>query len=150
MTDLKDTKELIRELADLLAETNLTEIEFERDDVRIRVARGSSAPQAVAVAPVAAAEPAAEEPAAALEADPASHPGALLSPMVGTAYLAPEPEAPAFVKEGDDVSEGQTVLIIEAMKVMNQIPAPRAGKVIKILVTDSEPIEYDQPLMIIE
>ena len=95
---------------------------------------------------IAAAAPA----AAATEADPASHPGAVTSPMVGTAYLAPEPGASAFVKVGDTVKEGQTLLIIEAMKTMNQIPAPRSGSVTQILVEDAQPVEYGEPLIVIE
>ena len=149
-------KTLIRDLASLLTETDLTEIEVEQDDLRIRVARNVSAapaPQAVQVAapPVAApaAAPAAEAPAAPV-ADPAKHPGAVPSPMVGTAYLSPAPGAKSFVNVGDKVSEGQTIMIVEAMKTMNQIPAPHSGTVSAILVEDAQPVEFGEPLMIIE
>jgi acetyl-CoA carboxylase biotin carboxyl carrier protein len=141
---------LIRELAALLNETGLTEIEVERDDTRIRVAR--SAAPAVIHAPMPASAPAA--PPAKVEtvapADLASHAGAVVSPMVGTAFRAPEPGAKPYVEVGDKVREGQTLLIIEAMKTMNQIPAPRAGTVLNIMVEDGQPVEYGEPLMIIE
>jgi acetyl-CoA carboxylase biotin carboxyl carrier protein len=142
---------LIRELAALLNETGLTEIEVDRDGTRIRVARGVAqaivhAPVAAATAPAAA--PAKAEPAAAV--DPASHAGTVKSPMVGTAFRSPEPGAKAFVEVGDTVREGQTLLIIEAMKTMNQIPAPRAGTVTRIMVEDAQPVEYGEPLMIVE
>jgi acetyl-CoA carboxylase biotin carboxyl carrier protein len=137
--------ELVRALAALLEETGLTEIEYAVGERRIRVVRGAPA-QAVAVPlPVAAATVPAT--AAAPAATPA---GAVKAPMVGTAYLAPSPEAPPFVKLGDSVREGQPLLIIEAMKVMNQIPAPRAGKVVQILVADGAPVEYGQPLIVLE
>ncbi|HZP19281.1 MAG TPA: acetyl-CoA carboxylase biotin carboxyl carrier protein [Bauldia sp.] len=156
MTDKRPIvdKELIRELAELLAETGLSEIEVERGDTRIKVARSftltAAAPQ-YAPPPQAAAAPAAG-PAARPEAgsDDASHPGAVLSPMVGTAFRAPEPGKRPYVEVGDRVSEGQTVLIVEAMKTMNQIPAPRAGTVKQIMVEDAQPVEYGEPLMIIE
>ena len=142
----------IRELAGILEETGLTEIEIERDGARLRVSRqGGGAPTAYApavAAPVAApAAPSSAAPAAAASND---HPGAVKSPMVGTAYLSPSPGAAAFVNEGGEVSEGQTVMIIEAMKTMNPITAPRSGKVSKILVSDSQPVEFDEPLLIIE
>jgi acetyl-CoA carboxylase biotin carboxyl carrier protein len=140
---------LIRELALLLAETNLTEIEIERAGLRVRVARNvsiaASVPASVQPAPVAAI---AAAPAAA--ADLAKHPGAVPSPMVGTAYWAPEPGAKPFVEVGAKVSAGQTLLIIEAMKTMNQIPSPRAGTVTQILVEDGQPVEFGEPLVIIE
>ncbi|NDW53519.1 acetyl-CoA carboxylase biotin carboxyl carrier protein [Aliiroseovarius sp. PrR006] len=153
----------IEALAKLLQENDLTELEVmrdygENDSLNVRVSRAKevvqqiSAPVAAAPAPAAvapAAAPAAEAPAAASD-DPASHPGAVPSPMVGTAYLQAEPGSPSFVNVGDTVSEGQTVLIIEAMKTMNQIPAPRAGKVARILVEDGSPVEFGAPLMIIE
>lgn len=145
---------LIRDLAALLTETDLSEIEVEQDDLRIRVARN------LTVAPVhveasAPAKPVDLEvkssPAPAQPpSDPAKQPGAVPSPMVGTAYLAPEPGAPPYVSIGDSVTKGQTILIVEAMKTMNQIPSPRAGKVIAILVEDSQPVEYGEALMIIE
>jgi acetyl-CoA carboxylase biotin carboxyl carrier protein len=139
---------LIRELAELLTETGLTEIEIERDDTRIRVARGAIATAAVAVpaAPVAAAG----APAAAAPVSDAGHPGAVLSPMVGTAFRAPEPGGRPYVDIGDQVRQGDTLLIVEAMKTMNQIPAPKSGKVVKILVEDGQPVEFGEPLLIIE
>ncbi|MEP0324361.1 acetyl-CoA carboxylase biotin carboxyl carrier protein [Bauldia litoralis] len=143
--------DLIRELSKLLTETDLTEIELEDGDMRIRVAR-SPAP-VTAVAPAAAApapaEPSHRQPAAAPD-DPAANPGALLSPMVGTAYLSSEPGARPYVDIGESVREGQTVMIVEAMKTMNQIPATRSGTVTRILVEDGQPVEYGEPLMIIE
>jgi len=144
---------LIRELALLLDETSLTEIEIERAGLRLRVARNvsvaASVPAATPVAAtVAAATPAA--PAAAAAADLANHPGAVPSPMVGTAYWAPEPGAKPFIEVGSKVSVGQTLLIIEAMKTMNQIPSTRAGTVTQILVEDGQPVEFGEPLVIIE
>jgi len=141
----------IRELAGILEETRLTEIEIERDDVRLRVSRqGGVAPvAAAAVAPAAPATPPAATPAAAQPAAD-EHPGAVRSPMVGTAYLSPSPGADPFIKEGDTVSEGQTILIVEAMKTMNPIAAPRSGKVAEILVRDSQPVEFDEPLLVLE
>ncbi|MFO1111327.1 MAG: acetyl-CoA carboxylase biotin carboxyl carrier protein [Bradyrhizobium sp.] len=148
-----DDSALIRELALLLDETSLTEIEIERAGLRLRVARNigfaASVPPAYAPAPVAA--PAASAvPSAASAADPAKHPGAVPSPMVGTAYWSPEPGAKPFVEVGSRVTAGQTLLIIEAMKTMNQIPSPRAGTVTQILVEDGQPVEFGEPLMIIE
>ena len=148
-----DDSALVRELALLLDETSLTEIEIERAGFRLRVARNVSVPAAMpmpvaAAAPVAIAAPAATAPAAA--ADISKHPGAVISPMVGTAYWAPEPGAKPFVEVGTKVSVGQTLLIIEAMKTMNQIPSPRAGTVTQILVEDGQPVEYGEPLVIIE
>ena len=153
---------VIRTLAGLLAETGLTEIEYAVGDTRIRLARG---PSGVAVsAPVAAngavpspaitngAAPHAAPPHAAETAatNGALHPGALTSPIVGIAYLAPEPGGTPFVRVGDTIAEGQTLLIIEAMKVMNQIRAPRAGRLARIFVEDAAPVEYGAPLMLIE
>jgi acetyl-CoA carboxylase biotin carboxyl carrier protein len=149
-----DDSAIIRELALLLDETSLTEIEIERAGLRVRVARNisvaASVPAAYAPAPVASAPigAAAAAPAAAL--DLAKHPGAVPSPMVGTCYWAPEPGAKPFVEVGTKVSAGQTLLIIEAMKTMNQIPSPRAGTVTQILVEDGQPVEFGEPLMIIE
>jgi acetyl-CoA carboxylase biotin carboxyl carrier protein len=143
--------ELIRELARLLDETGLTEIEFERDGQRVRVAR-----QAQLAAPVAPPRtPSAEAPVplpAGEEApfDPAKHPGVVTSPMVGTAYVGPEPGARPFVEVGSRVRTGDTLLIVEAMKTMNQIPSPRGGTVIQILIEDGQPVEFGEPLMIIE
>ena len=142
--------ELIRELARLLEETGLTEIEFERDGQRVRVA---SAANMVAVSthplPAAAIETAVH-PTGAGSIDPAKHPGVVTSPMVGTAYLAPEPGARPFVEVGSRVRVGETLLIIEAMKTMNQIPTPRAGTVIQVLIEDGQPVEFGEPLVIIE
>jgi acetyl-CoA carboxylase biotin carboxyl carrier protein len=137
---------LIRELAELLTETGLTEIEIVRDDTRIRVARNVS----VAAAPQMMAPAAAPVAAAAAPVNDTNHPGAVHSPMVGTAFRAPEPGGRPYIDVGDQVRQGDTVLIIEAMKTMNQIPAPRSGKVVKILVEDGQPVEFGEPLLIIE
>ncbi|TCL08928.1 biotin carboxyl carrier protein [Shimia isoporae] len=156
----------IQALAELLRENDLTELEVMReygedDSLNVRVSRQTqvaAAPVAVAAAPVAAA-PAPAAPAAApaeataapaAEADPASHPGAVTSPMVGTVYLQAEPGAPTFVSAGQSVSEGDTLLIVEAMKTMNHIPAPKSGTVTRILVGDGDTVEYGAPLVIIE
>ena len=141
--------DLVRQLAELLNENDLTEIEVEDGDRKIVVKRNVTvaAPASVpAAAP--APPPAAAAPTAA--ATPASHPGAVKSPMVGTAFLAGEPGAKPFVSPGEKVKEGDTLLIIEAMKVMNPITAPRAGTVTQVLVVDAQPVEYDQPLVILE
>jgi acetyl-CoA carboxylase biotin carboxyl carrier protein len=141
--DLTVDGDLVRALAALLQETGLTEIEYAVGERRIRVARAQPAAGIMTVStPAAASAPAA---AASVEA-----PGTIKAPMVGTAYLSPQPDAPSFVKLGDNVREGQTLLIIEAMKVMNQIPAPRAGKVTRILIGDGTPVEYGQPLVVLE
>ena len=141
-------RDAIRELARLLDETGLTEIELQRDGVLIRVAR-NVAPRAQATA--AAAIPATETKAASpLPAEPLQHPGLVASPMVGTAYLGPSPGARPFVDVGSEVKAGETLMIIEAMKTMNQIPAPRPGRVIQILVEDGQPVEFGEPLVIIE
>ncbi len=139
--------DLIRRLADLLKETGLGEIEYAEGERRVRVAMPGTAPMIAATAAPAPALAGATAPAAAAANTPA---GALTSPMVGTAYLAPEPNAPHFVKPGDKVREGQTVLIIEAMKVMNAIRAPRAGTVTRILIANGAPVEYGEPLLVIE
>ena len=143
---------LIRDLANILNETDLTEIEVEQEDLRIRVSRAGTphyvqAPvaQAVAAAPAVAAS----APAAPV-ADARSNKNAVTAPMVDTAYLASAPGARPFVEVGATVKEGQTILIIEAMKTMNQIPAPRSGKVTEILVDDAAPVEYGEPLIVIE
>jgi acetyl-CoA carboxylase biotin carboxyl carrier protein len=146
-------QQLIRDLAGILNDTNLTEIEVELGDLKVRVSRQSPAVHAVA----------APQPVYAAPALPASHPvsattatppdtskNAVPSPMVGTAYLAPSPDAKAFIEVGQVVKEGQTLLIIEAMKTMNQIPSPRSGTVTAILVEDSQPVEYGMPLVVIE
>ena len=143
--------DLIRELAQLLEETGLSEIEIERDGQRVRVARpvpgtGPALPRQVEAPPT---SPAPVD-AITTPADLAKHPGAIISPMVGTAYRGPEPGAMPFVDVGSQVASGATLLIIEAMKTMNQIPAPRAGTVTQILFEDRQPVEYGEPLMIIE
>jgi acetyl-CoA carboxylase biotin carboxyl carrier protein len=149
---------LVRKLADILTETGLTEIEVEQGALKIRVAKQAAAAApavhyAAAPTPVAAAAPAqAAAPAAApAAAAPARAAGdEVKSPMVGTVYLQPNPGSPAFVKVGDTVEAGQTLFIVEAMKTMNPIPAPRAGKIVEILVEDAQPIEFGEPLAIIE
>ncbi len=151
----------IKALAELLRENDLTELQVKReygdnDSLNVRVSRQTQVVTQVSVpaaaAPIAAAPAAASAApaAAASNDDPASHPGAVTSPMVGTAYLASEPGAAPFVKVGDTVAQGDTVLIIEAMKTMNQIPAPKAGKIKRILVDDGSPVEFGAPLLIIE
>jgi acetyl-CoA carboxylase biotin carboxyl carrier protein len=157
--------EFIQALAELLRANDLTEVEVSReygdnDSLNVRVARQQATVVAPAPATVQAAAPNVPAPAAAsasaaarataAPADPAEDPGVVPSPMVGTAYLQAEPGAPAFVRVGDAVAEGQTILIIEAMKTMNQIPAPRAGRVKRILVEDGSPVEFGAPLMILE
>jgi acetyl-CoA carboxylase biotin carboxyl carrier protein len=144
-----DDSALIRELALLLDETNLTEIEIERAGLRVRVARNIT----IAASMPPSIQPAAAAPATAAPvavADIAKHPGVVPSPMVGTAYWASEPGAKPFIEVGSKVSVGQTLLIIEAMKTMNQIPSPRAGTVTQILVEDGQPVEFGEPLVIIE
>jgi acetyl-CoA carboxylase biotin carboxyl carrier protein len=145
--------DLVRQLAELLDETQLSEIEVQDGDRRIRVARtltmAAAAPVIAAAAPAAAA-PAIAAPVAAAEAAPADHPGTVKSPMVGTAYLKPDPESAPFVAVGDKVAAGATLLIVEAMKVMNSITSPRAGTVRAVLVDNGQPIEYDQPLIVVE
>ncbi|HZC54787.1 MAG TPA: acetyl-CoA carboxylase biotin carboxyl carrier protein [Xanthobacteraceae bacterium] len=140
--------DVIRELAKLLDETGLTEIEYERDGTSIRVARHANAPvgrvRSADLPRVAAADAPAES------ADPADHPGVVTSPMVGTTYLGSAPGAKPFVDVGSQVKAGETLLIIEAMKTMNQIPAPRSGTVTQILVENGQPVEFGEPLMIIE
>lgn len=152
-------QDLIRTIAELVNDANLAEIELEQDDFRIRVTRTFAkemvqvsapayAPQAAA--PVASAPAALAPTPAAIAEDLASSPNTLTSPMVGTAYLASEPGAKPFVEVGSKVSEGQTVLIVEAMKTMNQIPAHKSGTVTRILVDDASPVEYGEPLVVIE
>ena len=148
-------KEMIRELAELLNETGLSEIEIEKSGLRVRVARqlaisAVAAPQAMAMPAVAAAAASAPAAASSSGADPAKHPGAVKSPMVGTAYRAPEPGAAAFIEIGKRVAVGDTLLIIEAMKTMNQIPAPKAGTVTAILFENGQPVEFGEPLVIVE
>lgn len=141
-------QEMIRDLAALLDETGLTEIEYETDDIRVRVSRQSGG--MVASMPGVPAAPAAVEAAPAPKARDASHPGAVASPMVGTVYLAPEPGAPNFVAVGDSISEGQTLMLVEAMKTFNEIKAPRAGIVREIVIESGTPVEYGELLMIVE
>ncbi len=153
MSDTPIQSELVRSLALLLDETNLTEIEYDTGSLRIRVARqGSPLPPAYYAPPPVAAHAAApvSQPATVAHDDVASHPGAVTSPMVGVSYLSPEPGSAKFIEIGATVSEGQTVLLIEAMKTFNPIRAPRGGKVTRILVTDGQPVEFGEPLLIIE
>lgn len=155
--------EFIKALAELLRENDLNELEVSReygedDSLNVRVARGgvvaapvmTAAPVAAAPVPVPAAVPAAAAAPAAPSDDPASHPGAVPSPMVGTVYMQAEPGAPAFISVGDSISEGDTLLIVEAMKTMNQIPAPKSGTIKRILVEDGAAVEFGTPLVIIE
>ena len=144
-------QQLIRDLAGILNDTNLTEIEVELGDLKVRVSRQAPAVHAIAApqpayAPAAAAQPAASAAPAAADVSK----NAVASPMVGTAYLAPSPDAKPFIEIGQKVKEGQTLLIIEAMKTMNQIPSPRAGTVTAILFEDGQPVEYGMPLVVIE
>jgi len=142
--------ELIRKLAELLRETGLTEIEFADGDRRLKVTRGVAAHAIAAQAPAVAAPAAVVAPPRPAGGPSVPPPNALTSPMVGTAYVAPEPGAPTFVRVGDQVKAGQTVLIIEAMKVMNPIKAPRPGTVTQVMVTDGQPVEFGEPLLVIE
>ena len=148
MTALPFDTDAVRVLATILAETGLSEIEIEGKDGRIRVARGGTVAAPAALAPAAVAAPA--PPAPPVEQDDSQHPGAILSPMVGIVYTAPEPGAPNFVSLGQTVTAGQTLLLIEAMKTFNQIKAPKAGIVARILVAAGSPVEYGQPLIILE
>jgi len=149
MKRLEIDEDAIRRLAALLDETGLAEIEIAEGDSRLRVSRASAAAQVFAQAPPAALSGTAPALAAEAPVD-AAHPGAVTSPMVGIAYLSPEPNAAAFVKPGDRVSAGQTLLLIEAMKTFNQIKAPRSGTVTRILVEAGAPVEYGEVLMIVE
>ncbi|EHH67328.1 biotin carboxyl carrier protein of acetyl-CoA carboxylase [Gluconobacter morbifer G707] len=141
-------KDAIRALADILTETGLTEIEISEADSRIRVARTVNVVQPAPVAAPAA--PATAAPATPAPVDPAKHPGAVPSPMVGVAYLTPDPASPPFAQEGQPVSAGQTIMLIEAMKTFNQIKAPRSGTLVKFLVESGQPVEFNEPLAIIE
>lgn len=153
---VEPTTELVKALANILDDAGLAELEYETDDVAIRLSRVSGAAPVAAVAPVAApavvAAPTAAPAAQSAEgaADLSAHPGAVMSPMVGTAYISPEPGAPAFVEEGSTVKKGQTLLIVEAMKVMNPITAPQDGTVSKIMVKNAQPIEFGEVLVVIE
>ncbi|MEO3430753.1 acetyl-CoA carboxylase biotin carboxyl carrier protein [Pelagibius sp. CAU 1746] len=148
MAKFEVNEELVRKLADLLQETGLNEIEYEVNNHRIRVAKNAGV--TTLAAPAAAPAPCAPAPAAAAGGPEAVPAGAVTAPMVGTVYVASEPSAPPFVKVGDSVSEGQTLLIIEAMKVMNPLASPRAGTVKQILISDGQPVEYGEPLLVIE
>ena len=146
-----DEASFLKELADILDQAGLAELEYETEAVAIRLSRVTTAAPVTAAAPVAAAAPAAiAEPVAELPANPADHPGTVKSPMVGTVYTAPEPDAPAFITEGATVTAGQTLFIVEAMKVMNPITAPKAGTVVKIFVQNAQPIEFGEALVIVE
>ena len=151
--DAIDTR-LVKKLADILGDTGLSEIEVESGDLKIRVSRQTSATAVHYAAPAPAIAPAAAPAAPAAVAAPAEaapqRGEAVKSPMVGTVYLQPQPGADAFCKPGDKVKEGQTLLIIEAMKTMNPIPAPRAGTVVEVLVGDAQPVEFGEPLVVIE
>lgn len=149
MAKFEPDDKLIRRLAALLEETGLSEIEYEAEGRRIRVGRGAAAGATSAPAATPPTEPAVE-PAAAPPGAEAVPAGAVTSPMVGTVYVAAEPGAPSLVKVGDKVTEGQTLLIIEAMKVMNPLASPRAGTVTRILVSDGQPVEFGEPLLILE
>jgi acetyl-CoA carboxylase biotin carboxyl carrier protein len=144
--------DLIRNLAGILNETGLSEIELDQKGTRVRVSRSLAAVAAVA-APAPVHAPVVHyhgAPAAAAKAPEAEHPGAVKSPMVGTVYRSPSPEAAPFIEVGSEVKQGQTLLIIEAMKTMNQIPAPRAGKITHVFVENGQPVEFGEPLVVIE
>jgi len=143
-------EETIRRLATILTETGLSEIEIEADDQRIRVARRAATMEVAAAPPPAPATPAAAAPGGETSAKLSTSANAITSPMVGTVYLAPEPGADNFVKLGDRVRAGETLLIIEAMKVMNRLEAPKAGTVTAILVEDGQPVEFGEPLLVVE
>lgn len=145
-------QKIIRDLADLLNETGLSEIEIEKDGLKVRVARSLtiSASHAIAAPAPAAASAGSAGPASGPSGDPGQHPGAVKSPMVGTAYRSPEPSAPPFVEVGARVQQGDTLLIIEAMKTMNQIPAPRSGTVTAIFFENGQPVEFGEVLAVIE
>ena len=155
-SDVEEIKEdLVRQLANVLDETNLSEIEYDTGGLRIRIARQvqgvvATAPQSVSAIDQAASAAAPSSSQKSEVNDPASHPGAVKAPMVGVAYLAADPDSPPYVKVGDTVSEGQTLMLIEAMKTFNPVRASRPGTVSAILVTDGQPIEFDQPLIIVD
>ena len=147
MAKLEPDEKLIRKLAALLDETGLTEIEYETDDQRIKVGRAAATYAPAVPVPAAPAPAAGGRDTGGGEAAPQ---GTITSPMVGTVYMAPEPGAPAFIKVGDQVQQGQPLLIIEAMKVMNPLTSPRAGKVTRIFVSDGQPVEFGEPLVAVE
>lgn len=142
--------DLIRKLADLLAESDLSEIEYSMGEQSIRVTRTRAAAGGAQVVSMPSDSTAVVAPKTADTASDAQHPKAITAPMVGTAYMTPDPDAPPFVKVGDVVAEGQTLMIIEAMKVMNQIRAPRSGTITQVLVESGHPVEYGEPLMVLE
>lgn len=152
MTTKKNSidQSIVRDLAAILNETDLTEIEVEQDDLRIRVSRTAAQQVMAAPAPVQATPPAQEPIPAATVAAPVVNGYEVPSPMVGTAYMAPSPDAEAFVKVGQSVKEGETLLIIEAMKTMNQIPSPRSGKITEIRLEDGQPVEFGDTLVVIQ
>ena len=151
---LDDEAKLVKNLADILEEAGLTELEYKTEALAIRLSRlcGAAVPVVQPVAGTAAAQgpPLVDDSTTKAPTNPADHPGAIKSPMVGTVYTAPEPDAPAFVVEGDSISQGQTILIVEAMKVMNPITAPKTGTVVKILVQNAQPVEFGEALIIVE
>ncbi len=154
-TTLDDETTLVKDLADIMDKAGLAELEYKTETLAIRLSRLSGAAPVPAIQPVAAtAAPlvpkSAGNPAVDTTENPADHPGAVKSPMVGTVYTAPEPDAPAFIREGDSVSQGQTILIVEAMKVMNPITAPKTGTVVKIFVQNAQPVEFGEALVIVE
>jgi acetyl-CoA carboxylase biotin carboxyl carrier protein len=143
-------EDLVRNLAKLLEETGLSEIEYGQGDLSIRVAKHAAPVHAVAAAPMPAAPAAVAEVAAADTQRPSNHPGAVNAPMVGVAYTSPEPGSPPFVQVGDEVKEGQTIFLIEAMKVFNPISAPQSGKVTRVFIDNETPVEFGETLAIIE
>ena len=150
-----DRAKFVKDLADILDKAGLAELEYKTEALAIRLSRLSGAATVPAVQPVAPATAAsvqarADEPATEAVVNPADHPGTVKSPMVGTVYTAPEPDAPTFITEGDSVSKDQTLLIVEAMKVMNPITAPRTGTVVKIFVQNAQPVEFGEALVIVE
>ena len=149
---LDDEARLVKDLADILDKAGLAELEYKTETLAIKLSRLSGGAPVPAVQPVVAdSVPAsAGDTAADAPGNPADHPGAVKSPMVGTVYTAPEPGAPAFINEGDSVSQGQTILIVEAMKVMNPITAPKTGTVVKIFVQNAQPVEFGEALVIVE
>ncbi|VAV99401.1 Biotin carboxyl carrier protein of acetyl-CoA carboxylase [hydrothermal vent metagenome] len=150
MSKMLVDQDVIRDLATLLNETNLSEIEVQDGEKRIRVARNVAAPATTVITAEAPVAPAVAAPVAEIAVSDKDHPGAVASPMVGTIYMAPDPDSGDFIKVGDKVAVGQTLLIIEAMKVMNQIPALKSGTVTKILVENAQPVEFGDTLVIIE
>ena len=152
---LDDEVKLVKNLTDILDKAGLAELEYKTETLAVRLSRHSGTAPVPALPPDVAASAAsvparANDPESEAPGDPADHPGAIKSPMVGTVYIAPEPDSPAFVNEGDSVTQGQTVLIVEAMKVMNPITAPKTGTVVKILVQNAQPVEFGEALVIVE